>query len=109
MRFKWISYSLAFRLADSNGLFFALMLFLTLILSVTSLAALVSNLIMFTQADFFLRLALTTLGFFLPFIHSEDFGSFLIEAVFIGLFLLYLYKNNYRKQDTTEFENYKQM
>ncbi|WEV55861.1 hypothetical protein [Ligilactobacillus acidipiscis] len=111
IKFKRVSYPLAFRLADNKSLFFSIILILTFIMSLLSLIALISNLILFVRADFILRVVLTTSGFFLPFVHGEATLSLCFEVFFISLFLIYLYKISHRKQDISdsEFENYKQM
>ena len=111
MHSKKISYPFAFRLADNRGVFFIVVLFLSFVLSLISLIALVSNLILFVRADFFLRVLFTMSGVFLPFIHGETTFSLFFEVFFISLYVLYLYKIKHRKRDVSEseFENYKQL
>lgn len=111
MHLKKLPYITALRLADNKGLFFTIIVGLTLILSLVSLLALISNLILFTRPDFILRVVFSTAAFFLPFIHREDSLSLLFEIFFIILYLVYLYRIYNHKQEAreSEFENYKQM
>lgn len=111
MSFNKMSYLNAFKLADHRGFFFTFILGLTCVLSLISLIALVSNLILFMRADFFLRILLTLSAFFLPYLHGQITSSILSEILFVGLFLLYCNKIKGRKQDfeQAEFKNYKQL
>ena len=84
-------YSQAELRADDHKIIFDWVIFMAFLLVILSCFALITNFIMFEEANFGLRVCLSIVSIFMPFMHIKNHFTILVEGVFLVLFGIYLY------------------
>jgi hypothetical protein len=77
------------KIANSSDIFVVIII-LAVIISIFGTLALISNLILFSQSLFFLKILLNAVTMLMPFVYVKNIWFLLYEVFFIFLFTIYL-------------------